>query len=190
MISKLLSITKLGVLLETGGCTARTSTIVKPDPFYVDQALNTLEHLQEMGIPLVCEKWLSLPNNPPLMDIDEIFTTAAKAKKLDITSGGENVQGAQTAGVVLKRTKSLDFSGSSGSERSISPRHRRDRSDETQSSYEMSTAFRGEVISSCARPALRILAGNLLFHDKNTVFVSAFLPCMDFSNVLHGFAPI
>ena len=74
----------LGVILETGGCTAEASDIVKPDPFYVDQALNTLEHLAEMGIPLVCEKWLSLPNNPPLMDIDEIFTTAAKAKKLDI----------------------------------------------------------------------------------------------------------
>merc|ERR1719433_2212911 len=122
----------LGVILETGGCTAEASDIVKPDPFYVDQALNTLEHLAEMGIPLVCEKWLSLPNNPPLMDIDEIFTTAAKAKKLDIASGTENLSIAPAAEVVLKRTKSLDFSGcSSGSERSTSPRHRRDRSDDT-----------------------------------------------------------
>ena len=36
----------LGVILETGGCTAEASDIVKPDPFYVDQALNTLEHLR------------------------------------------------------------------------------------------------------------------------------------------------
>ena len=63
-----------------------------------------------------------------------------------IASGTENLSIAPAAEVVLKRTKSLDFSGcSSGSERSTSPRHRRDRSDDTHSSYEMSTAFRGEV---------------------------------------------
>ena len=135
----------LGVLLETGGCTTIPTSVVKPDPFYVDQAINTLEHLTEMGIPLVCEKWLSLPNNPPLMEVDSVFTSAAKAKKIDIKSATENAQQAQTASVVLKRTKSLDFSDTSSSERSVSPRHRRDRSDDTHSSYEMSTAFRGEV---------------------------------------------
>ena len=39
-------------------------------------------------------------------------------------------------------------------------------------------------ISSCVRPAPRIFAGNLLFHDKNAVFVSAFLHFMDFSKIV------
>ena len=41
----------LGVLLETGGGGAASQggvTVVRPDPFYVDQAMNTLEHLVDM----------------------------------------------------------------------------------------------------------------------------------------------
>ena len=66
----------LAVILETGvgGCNeSRQSQLpVRPDPFYVDQAASTLEHLEEMGIPLVCERWLTLPHNPDLLDIGTV----------------------------------------------------------------------------------------------------------------------
>jgi hypothetical protein len=41
----------LGVLLEAGGGGATglyAAGVVRPDPFYVDQAMNTLEHLVDM----------------------------------------------------------------------------------------------------------------------------------------------
>ena len=41
--------------------------------------------------------------------------------------------------------------------------------------------FSFHKISSCAWPAPRNLAGNLIFHDKNSVFMSVFLTDMDFS---------
>ena len=44
--------------------------------------------------------------------------------------------------------------------------------------------YKSLEINSCARPAPRILAENLLFHNKNTIFVSAFLSDMDFRNNL------
>jgi hypothetical protein len=38
----------LGVILETGGGASLPLGVVRPDPFYVDQAVNTLEHLVDM----------------------------------------------------------------------------------------------------------------------------------------------
>ena len=45
----------LGVMMETGsvqgtGGTGGQGTVVRPDPFYVDQAANTLEHLIEVRL--------------------------------------------------------------------------------------------------------------------------------------------
>ena len=37
------------------------------------QALNTLDHLDEMGIPLVCERWLTLPSNPAVVAVDSLY---------------------------------------------------------------------------------------------------------------------
>ena len=113
---------------------------VGPDPFYVDQAVNTLEHLSEMGIPLVCEKWLTLPHNPSLLDIDNVVASSSKVKKLDLAAASSS----SLQGVVLKRTKSLDLSESS-SATSGSPAPPRD-SHGDLSNYEMSTAFRGEAV--------------------------------------------
>lgn len=142
----------LGVILEVGGCTADSGNAVAPDPFYVDQAVNTLEHLSEMGIPLVCEKWLTLPHNPSLLDIDNVISASTKVKKLDLKSeaSGQNPSIVSTGGgVVLKRTKSLELSeSSSATSESPSPGHHRlDKNSDTNSGYEMSTAFRGEVKS-------------------------------------------
>ena len=44
------------------------------------QALNTLDHLQEMGIPLVCNKWLTLPANPDLLNVDKLYDQSDKKK--------------------------------------------------------------------------------------------------------------
>lgn len=134
----------LGVILEIGDCSSQPDGIVKPDPFYVDQAINTLEHLAEMGIPLVCEKWLALPHNPALIDVDSLFTAAAKVKKIDLKSAVHPQQPQATSGVVLKRTRSMDLSlSSSSSMGSASPKPPPNVLLDT---YEMSTAFRGDVI--------------------------------------------
>ena len=105
----------LGVLLETGGCAATHSNVVKPDPFYVDQALNTLEHLVEMGIPAVCNKWLTLPPNPEIVDVDQLYETAQAQKRLDASTLGaagkeEKMSG---RGIVLKKTRSYEYSAAS-----------------------------------------------------------------------------
>ena len=139
----------LGVILETGGCTANPKGTIGPDPFYVDQAVNTLEHLSEMGIPLVCEKWLTLPHNPSLLDIDNVISTSAKIKKFDLRT---EIASTNPPSIVLKRTKSLEMSESSsttsgGGSPSPGPRLRGDKPSDTNSSYEMSTAFRGDVSS-------------------------------------------
>ncbi len=73
----------LGTLLQTGGCAANPKGRVRPDPFYVDQAMNTLDHLDEMGIPVVCDCWLRLPPNPDIINVDQLYEVAVSAKRLD-----------------------------------------------------------------------------------------------------------
>ena len=47
--------------------------------------MNTLDHLDEMGIPVVCDCWLRLPANPDIACVDSLYRTAASvsAKRLD-----------------------------------------------------------------------------------------------------------
>ena len=45
------------------------------------KAVNTLDHLQEMGIPLVCDKWLTLPANPDLLNVDKLYDQNEKKKE-------------------------------------------------------------------------------------------------------------
>ena len=105
----------LGVLLETGGCAALHGAVVRPDPFYVDQALNTLEHLLDMGIPGVCDKWLTLPPNPDIVDTDLLYEAAGgsggAARRLDISSLSQRARAARQGGIVLKKTRSYDYAG-------------------------------------------------------------------------------
>jgi len=115
-------------LLRTGGIAAEAVGKVKPDPFYVDQALNTLDHLEEMGIPIVCERWLTLPNNPAVVNADLLYAGASNAAK-SLPDGG----------VVLKRTKNLDYSSSSSCS---SPAPNAKKLD----ANEMVTAFRDEDV--------------------------------------------
>ena len=132
----------IGVILETGGCTASPGGSVTPDPFYVDQALFTLEHLSEMGIDLVCEKWLTLPQNPSLIDIDNVITSmTSRSYSKSAKKSAENESIDKASGIILKRTKSLDIYESSPSP-SPDPIPSQER---LSDSYEMSTAFRGGV---------------------------------------------
>ena len=113
-----------------------------PDPFYVDQALFTLEHLSEMGIDLVCEKWLTLPQNPSLIDIDNVITSmTSRSSSKSAKKSAENESIDKASGIILKRTKSLDIYESSPSP-SPDPIPSQER---LSDSYEMSTAFRGGV---------------------------------------------
>ena len=101
-----------------------------------------------MGIDLVCEKWLTLPQNPSLIDIDNVISMTKSAKASSKKSSESAMSGAASAtaaaGIVLKRTKSLDiYDSSSESESSPLPHVLQDKS--SDNSYEMSTAFRGEV---------------------------------------------
>jgi hypothetical protein len=45
--------------------------------------MNTLDHLDEMGIPVVCDCWLRLPANPDLVNVDNLYEAGVNAKKLD-----------------------------------------------------------------------------------------------------------
>ena len=128
------------MILEIGGCTADPEGVVTPDPFYVDQAVNTLEHLSEMGIPLVCEKWLTLPQNPTLLNVDKVISSSTKVKKLDLRSGDQSVENPPS--IVLKRTKSLELSeSSSATSGGASPSPVQT----NPNNHEMTTAFRGDV---------------------------------------------
>lgn len=132
----------IGVVLEMGGYTSNQNETVGPDPFYVDQAVNTLEHLSEMGIHLVCEKWLTLPHNPSLMDFTNVISASSRVKKLNLKSDSNQGPSSFIPGVVLKRTKSLELSESSSTTPDGgSPLP----ADGDECNFEMSTAFRGDV---------------------------------------------
>jgi hypothetical protein len=45
--------------------------------------LNTLDHLHDMGIPLVCDKWLTLPSNPDLLNVDKLYDNNNDKKTKD-----------------------------------------------------------------------------------------------------------
>ncbi|XP_046747053.1 protein inturned [Diprion similis] len=49
----------LAVLLESGGCTAELENNASPDVFYVEEAQETLKHIQKIGIPTLAEKWIA-----------------------------------------------------------------------------------------------------------------------------------
>ena len=50
--------------------------------------MNTLDHLDEMGIPVVCDCWLRLPANPDIACVDSLYRAGAvsNAKRLDATA--------------------------------------------------------------------------------------------------------
>ena len=43
--------------------------------------MNTLDHLDEMGIPVVCDCWLRLPANPDIACVDALYRAASTSAK-------------------------------------------------------------------------------------------------------------
>lgn len=112
----------LGVLLETGGCAVVPQGVVRPDPFYVDQAINTLEHLIEMGIPSVCNKWLTLPANPDIVNIDSLYEAAQTQKRLDASTlgaAGKEDKRMSGKGIILKKTRSYEYASTESPSESL-----------------------------------------------------------------------
>ena len=56
----------------------------------ISKAINTLEHLVDMGIPVVCDKWLTLPPSPDVIDVDVLYDAASSLKKLDAAAIGSS----------------------------------------------------------------------------------------------------
>ena len=99
----------LAVVLESGPGTPPAPDIVRPDPFYVDQALSTLDSLLDMGVPTVCNKWLRLPANPAILNLDELLEAAAHQKRLDGSTLAAAAREQAGAGIILKKTRSYDY---------------------------------------------------------------------------------
>ncbi|XP_012278022.1 protein inturned isoform X2 [Orussus abietinus] len=61
----------LAVLLESGGCTAKLKENTGPDIFYVEEAQETLRHIQKIGVPALVAKWLSANARPETVILDD-----------------------------------------------------------------------------------------------------------------------
>ncbi|CAL7946624.1 unnamed protein product [Xylocopa violacea] len=57
----------LAVLLESGGCTAKCSETIGPDIFYVEEAQETLKHIQKIGVTTLAAKWIASNTRPEVI---------------------------------------------------------------------------------------------------------------------------
>lgn len=65
----------LAVLLESGGCTTKYSSTIGPDVFYVEEAQETLKHMQKIGITTLASKWITSNARPEVIQYEEHTTT-------------------------------------------------------------------------------------------------------------------
>ena len=72
-----------------------------------------------MGIPGVCDKWLTLPPNPDIVDIDLLYEAGAGGKRLDISSVSDRARPGGNTGIVLKKTKSYDYASTESPNESL-----------------------------------------------------------------------
>ncbi|TRY75063.1 hypothetical protein TCAL_00628 [Tigriopus californicus] len=139
----------LGAVFSIGGCSGDPIGPVKPDPFYVDQAMNTLDHLEDMGIPMVCDRWLTLPANPEIVDVDHLYEKAITSKRLDahaLSGASTSAKHLPDKGIVLRKTRSVDYSlASSPTE---SDELSLNRSENSEQSEELQTEFREDSKAS------------------------------------------
>ncbi|KAK0091973.1 hypothetical protein PV326_002431 [Microctonus aethiopoides] len=61
----------LVAILECGGCTAQPNNDDGPDVFYVEEAQETLKHIQKIGISTLAEKWIKSNARPETIDIKD-----------------------------------------------------------------------------------------------------------------------
>ncbi|XP_012253761.2 protein inturned isoform X1 [Athalia rosae] len=84
----------LTVLLESGGCTAELEENARPDVFYVEEAQETLKHVQKIGIPTLAEKWLGANTRPEMKTIrdrslNKFIPSIAENLLLGLVKSGE-----------------------------------------------------------------------------------------------------
>ncbi|XP_025073421.1 protein inturned, partial [Pogonomyrmex barbatus] len=65
----------LAVLLESGGCTAKYNDTIGPDVFYVEEAQETLKHVQKIGVTVLASKWITSNTRPEVIPYEEYTTT-------------------------------------------------------------------------------------------------------------------
>ncbi|XP_066589058.1 protein inturned isoform X2 [Prorops nasuta] len=61
----------LSVLLESGGCTVKCGDADGPNVFYVEEAQETLKHIQKIGISAMAEKWITSNAKPEIISCDD-----------------------------------------------------------------------------------------------------------------------
>ncbi|XP_043256589.1 protein inturned [Colletes gigas] len=61
----------LAVLLESGGCTTKCSETTGPDIFYVEEAQETLKHIQKIGVTTLAAKWIASNTRPEVIPYEE-----------------------------------------------------------------------------------------------------------------------
>lgn len=69
----------LAVLLESGGCTAKYNDAIGPDVFYVEEAQETLKHIQKIGVTILASKWIISNTRPEVIPYEEHTTTKASS---------------------------------------------------------------------------------------------------------------
>ena len=99
----------------------------------------------EMGIPGVCDKWLTLPPNPDIVDIDLLYEAGAGAKRLDISSVSEKARMGAHTGIVLKKTKSYDYASTESPNESLDDTVSLPRSQSDEANSELSEDSRGQA---------------------------------------------
>ncbi|XP_015599831.1 protein inturned [Cephus cinctus] len=75
----------LAVLLESGGCTASHIENTGPDIFYVEEAQETLKHIQKIGISTLVGKWISANARPEVISVEDriaVKTSSSIAENL------------------------------------------------------------------------------------------------------------
>ena len=63
------------------------------------------------GIPGVCNKWLTLPASPEILNVDALYEAAHAQKRLDASAlaAGRDDRLSGGGGVVLKKTRSYEY---------------------------------------------------------------------------------
>ncbi|XP_053978115.1 protein inturned isoform X1 [Hylaeus volcanicus] len=61
----------LAVLLESGGCTTKCSETTGPDIFYVEEAQETLKHIQKIGVTTLAAKWIASNTRPEVIPYED-----------------------------------------------------------------------------------------------------------------------
>lgn len=92
----------LAVIMEAGGCTEPPEENTPPDAFYVEEAEATLSHIQELGIPELADRCLSISQQSV---ISEIPTTKRKPNLLSAFTRSPTQNRESSASPIMKKSE-------------------------------------------------------------------------------------